>query len=147
VRMSAVWWSVHRVASCRSAGGTVRPLAAVLLAGALVLLLRGESLLVLASPGQCSYLRQTGRPCVGCGGTRAYALAVAGHVCAAAKTNVLGAFAGAAVWLLALGSAVSLATGRSCFLWVCAATVALVGPLALTGSMVVWWHGLSQYIL
>jgi hypothetical protein len=130
-----------------SSAKTVRSLSAIVLAGALVLLVRGEWLLTLASPEQCSYLRQTGRPCLGCGGTRAYALAVAGQLRAATKKNLLGASAGLAVWLMAMGSAVSLATGRSWFLRVCAVVVAFVAPLAFAGGMVIWWRASSQYIL
>ena len=45
----------------------VRVVSAIILAGTLGLLLRGEFLLTLLNPGQCAYLRETGRPCVGCG--------------------------------------------------------------------------------
>lgn len=126
---------------------TMRVLSAITLTGALILLLRGEFLLTLMSPGPCAYLRETGRPCLGCGGTRAYGLAVAGHLCAAAQRNLLGAVAGVAVWLTAVGSAASLATGRACFLSTCVVLVALVAPLALAGGIVIWWRASSQYIL
>ena len=126
---------------------TVRGLSALVLMGALILLLRGELLLGLASPGQCSYLRQTGRPCLGCGGTRAYGLAAAGQLSAAARMNLLGAFSGAAVWLVALGSAASLASGRACFLKLCVLLVVVVAPLVLVGGVVIWWRASSQYVL
>ena len=125
----------------------VRVVSAIILAGTLALLLRGEFLLTLLNPGQCAYLRETGRPCVGCGGTRAYGLAARGHWRAAARMNLLGAFAGLAVWLVTAGSAASLTTGRACFLKICAVFVAVLAPLALAGGMMIWWREWSQYIL
>lgn len=125
----------------------MRGLSAIVLMGALALLLRGEFLLRLASPGQCSYLRQTGRPCLGCGGTRAYGLAATGQLGAAARVNLLGAFSGAAVWLVALGSAASLLSGHACFLKLCVLLVVVVAPLVMVGGAVIWWRGSSQYIL
>ena len=124
-----------------------RGLSAVVLIGTLTLLLSGEWLLRVVSPAECAYRRETGRPCIGCGGTRAYGLAVAGQLRAATKMNLLGAFAGMAVWLMTVGSAMSLVTGRQCFMKACAVAVALVAPLALAGGMVIWWRGLSQHIL
>jgi hypothetical protein len=145
-------WSGGGLCSERSAGRggrakTVRAVSAVALVGAVALLLGGEWLLSAMSPAQCSYLRQTGRPCLGCGGTRAYGLLVKGQIGAAARTNLLGAFTGAAVWLLALGAAGSLATGSARILKACVVLVVLVTPLVMVGGVVIWWRASSQCVL
>ena len=48
------------------------------------------------APYVCSFRRQTGQPCLGCGGTEAFGHASRGRWSAAAAANPLGAFTGLA---------------------------------------------------
>jgi hypothetical protein len=72
------------------------------------------------APYACSFRRQTGQPCVGCGGTEAFGAASRGRWKAAAAANPLGAFG-----LRGTGALV----------------IALV-PVAFLVNAVVWWMSL-----
>ena len=57
----------------------------------------------------CSFRRQTGHPCLGCGGTEAFGAGLARPVGRAPRAaNPLGAFAGLAAWSLAAASLLTL---------------------------------------
>jgi hypothetical protein len=93
-------------------------------------------------PRVCSFRAQTGFPCMGCFGTRAFEEATRGHVGHAVHLNPLGAFVGLAAWLLGLASAVTLLTAwRLPFLWAWGLAVGL-SPLVLLWRAVTWWSAL-----
>jgi hypothetical protein len=93
-------------------------------------------------PRVCSFQAQTGYPCMGCGGTRAFVLAARGDLARAARRNPLGAWAAVSAWLLALASCLTLLAGfRRPLVWtMCAVLVSL--PLALFWRAVSWWMSL-----
>jgi hypothetical protein len=95
-----------------------------------------------SSPFVCSYRAKTGHPCVGCGGTTAFGLASRGRFVAAARANLLGAFAGAAAWLLFGAAALAAASGRAAVLRWTAALVGLSAPIVFVVSLVAWWSSL-----
>lgn len=87
----------------------------------------------------CSYKLATGRPCLGCGGTRAFASVARGDLGRAANLNPLGAWAGFALWLLAFGAAATVLTGRRAALLACLGLVVALGPAAFVWDLVRWW--------
>jgi Protein of unknown function (DUF2752) len=130
----------------------VRRIAALVLAGCLLLLLGGSrgldtlrsisARLSGESSVECSFRARYGFDCLGCGGTRAFDRAAHGQLGAAFRFNRLGAMVGVATWLTALGAAVSLLSGRARYLAVAAvaALILLSGAMAVHG--VLWWRAL-----
>jgi hypothetical protein len=100
-----------------------------------------------AAPVVCSFRARTGLPCVGCGGTRGFVLGVRGAFPSALKANPLGAFAAAAAWVLALGAAGTLVTGRVRALKVPLFTAAALLPVVFVATVVWWWWGLPPGVL
>ena len=79
---------------------------------------------------------------MGCFGTRAFADATRGRIGRAFRRNVLGAFVGLSAWLLALASALTLATGwRRPVLWSWVLVTAL-SPVAVLVRAITWWSAL-----
>jgi hypothetical protein len=115
-----------------------RVLAGLVSLAGLALLLGGERLMVLGSPHGCAYLRATGEPCVGCGGTRAYTQAVRGELVGAMRRHTMGAAAGVAVWLLTLSAALSLLRGRWTGFRATLIVVGLATPVAVVVDLVRW---------
>jgi hypothetical protein len=93
-------------------------------------------------PYVCSFRRQTGQPCLGCGGTEAFGAASRGHWTTAAAANPLGAFAGLAAWGLAAASLLTLAGAGRVFLRGAGALVIALVPVAFVVNAVVWWMSL-----
>jgi hypothetical protein len=97
--------------------------------------------------GICPFRAQTGYPCLGCYGTRAFVDAVEGRLARGFRRNALGAFLGVSAWVLALAAALSLATGwRRPLLW----ALVLVGgllPVAFAYRAVTWFAGLPPAAL
>ena len=97
---------------------------------------------VAAAPFTCSFRRQTGHPCLGCGGTEAFGHAARGRWRAAAAANPLGAFAGLAAWLLAAASSLTvLGAGDGWVRRVGLLVLALL-PAVFVVNAVVWWTSL-----
>lgn len=94
------------------------------------------------APYVCSFRRQTGQPCVGCGGTEAFGAASRGRWTAAAAANPLGAFAGLAAWGLAAASLLTLAGAGAAWLRGTGALVIALVPVAFLVNAVVWWMSL-----
>jgi hypothetical protein len=95
-----------------------------------------------AAPYVCSFRRQTGQPCLGCGGTEAFGDASRGRWSAAAAANPLGAFAGLAAWALAAASLLTLTgAGAGWLRWTGTLVFASL-PLAFLVNAVVWWMSL-----
>jgi hypothetical protein len=94
------------------------------------------------APVACSFRARTGLPCVGCGGTHAFVLGVRGRFPSALRANPLGAFVAAAAWVLALGAATTLVTGRVGALKVPLLTTVVLLPVVFVGTVVWWWWGL-----
>jgi hypothetical protein len=90
----------------------------------------------------CSFRRQTGMPCPGCGGTEAFSHAARGRWQAAAAANPLGAFAGLAAWALAAASLLTAVGGGAGWLRRVGALVVLLLPFVLVVNTVVWWMSL-----
>jgi hypothetical protein len=95
-----------------------------------------------SAPDVCSFRARTGLPCVGCGGTHAFALGVRGAFPDAVRANPLGAFVAAAAWILWLGAGVTLVSGRVAALKVPLLTTALLLPVVFVGTFVWWWWAL-----
>lgn len=122
---------------------TVRSIALVCLASAVLVVVAGVPVLELGSGGRpCEFRVQTGQPCVGCGGTHALHAAVRGDFRSAARANILGAFAGAALWLVVVASSLSLMTGWPHFLRWCVVVLGLTAPIAFAVGVARWWMGL-----
>jgi hypothetical protein len=94
------------------------------------------------APYVCSFRRQTGQPCVGCGGTEAFGAASRGRWTAAAAANPLGAFAGLAAWGLAAASLLTLTGAGAAWLRGTGALVIALVPVAFLVNAVVWWMSL-----
>lgn len=90
----------------------------------------------------CSFRARTGLPCLGCGGTRALARMSRGDWRGALAANPLGAYAGAALWLLVAAGAAAAASGRAVFVQAVLALLAALAPMALVWSVVSWWLAL-----
>ncbi|HUG54223.1 MAG TPA: DUF2752 domain-containing protein [Vicinamibacteria bacterium] len=90
----------------------------------------------------CSFRKQTGLPCLGCGGTRAFSEAARGRWTAALAANVLGAFAGGAAWLMALAAMATLAGAGASWLRLAGVLVLASLPAALALGAVMWWTSL-----
>jgi hypothetical protein len=122
----------------------IRALSMVCLAAAVLLIAAGGDLLALGQDGAvCSFRAQTGRPCPGCGGTRAFSCAVRGEVATAFRFNLMGALAGLAAWLVALGALASGVSGRAVFLQSCLMVVVVAAPLALGLGIARWFFSLG----
>jgi hypothetical protein len=93
-------------------------------------------------PDICAFRARTGLPCVGCGGTHAFVLGGRGRFPSALRANPLGAFVAAAAWVLALGAATTLVTGRAGALKVPLLTTVVLLPVVFVGTFVWWWWGL-----
>jgi hypothetical protein len=108
---------------------------------ALALLLAAAPLFEWASAGRpCETLRQTGRPCLGCGGTRALRLLLHGELAAAAGTNGLGAFSGVALGFVVMGSVLAFAEGRLRILRLMAWALGALAPFVIGGWLFAWWR-------
>ena len=94
------------------------------------------------APYVCSFRRQTGQPCVGCGGTEAFGDASRGRWSAAAAANPLGAFAGLAAWVLAAASLLTLTGAGVGWLRRTGAVLLILLPVAFMVNAVVWWMSL-----
>jgi len=90
----------------------------------------------------CSFRARTGLPCLGCGGTRALARMSRGDWRGALAANPLGAYAGAALWLLVAGGAAAAASGRWMFIGAALALLAALAPMAFVWNAVAWWLAL-----
>ncbi len=99
----------------------------------------GEALLDAAHPGTCASRESGDRPCLGCGGTRAFGRVAAGDVAGAVALSPLGAWAGLALWLLAAGAAAATAVGRLGPLAATLFGLLLSFPLAFVWNAVIWW--------
>jgi uncharacterized protein DUF2752 len=86
----------------------------------------------------CSFRRQTGHPCLGCGGTEAFGYTSRGRWGEAAAANPLGAFAGLAAWGLAAGSLLTLTGAGVGWLRRMGAIVLVLLPAAFVVNAVVW---------
>jgi hypothetical protein len=93
---------------------------------------------VKTAPFVCSFRRQTGQPCVGCGGTEAFGEAARGRWAQAAAANPLGAFAGLAAWALAASSLMTLGGAGAGWLRRVGAGVLVLLPAALVAAVAVW---------
>lgn len=115
-------------------------------APALVALGRLQNLVLhgRASDPVCSFRQRTGRPCLGCGGTRALHLAARGDLRGALRANPLGAWAALVAWLTALGAALTVFTGNGRWLRRAAWLAALTAAPALAGTFVWWWRALPS---
>ena len=82
----------------------------------------------------CSFRRQTGHPCLGCGGTEAFGHASRGRWGEAAAANPLGAFAGLAAWGLAAASLLTLAGAGAGWLRRMGAAVLVLLPAVVRGE-------------
>lgn len=90
----------------------------------------------------CSFRRQTGLPCLGCGGTAAFSLGARGRFGAAARESLLGGFVALAAWALAAAATVTLCTGATGWLFrVGVALLALLPPVFVVHAAV-WWASL-----
>jgi hypothetical protein len=132
----------------------VRAAALALVLGCLALLAGGPRLLLEmgrlqnrwegrpADPVVCSYRAQTGKPCLGCGGTHALELTSRGRILSAMGANPLGAWAGLVLWgglFLSLGT---VSSGRW-FPWhPTIATLLASGALAFLVTFFRWSHQL-----
>lgn len=96
----------------------------------------------LSTPHACSFRRQTGQPCLGCGGTEAFEHAARGRWAAAAAANPLGAFAGLAAWGLAIGASLTAIGAGVGWLRRTAAAVLVLLPVVFVVNAVVWWMSL-----
>lgn len=94
------------------------------------------------APYVCSFRRQTGQPCLGCGGTEAFGDASRGRWSAAAAANPLGAFAGLAAWALAAASVLTLTGAGVGWLRRTGTVLLILLPVAFMVNAVVWWMSL-----
>jgi hypothetical protein len=114
-------------------------------AGAAALdLLRGAAPDGTRAPALCSFRARTGLPCLGCGGTRALESMRRGDWRGALAANPLGAFVGAALWLLAAGGAAAAATGRAVFVKALLAVLGALAPGAFVWNFVAWWFAVRN---
>ena len=131
------------MASADAGRGRVRLLASLTLVVSLAALALGEQTLLRLGDPVCSFRAQTGRPCMGCGGTHAFGRVARGDVAGALSANPLGAFVGMALWGLALAGAGSALTGRSAYLSRALGLVLALAPGALLGNAAWWWKSLG----
>ena len=140
--------------SDRRPSAALRALAAFLFIACAGLLALGETSVAAARAAQglagapvaemCSFRAQTGSPCLGCGGTEAFGLASRGRFLRAAIANPLGAWSGAATWLLAAASALTLAGARpDIFRWTLFSLAATL-PAAFVVNAIAWWTSLPR---
>ncbi len=116
-----------------------RWIAAVIGGFALGLLLAAAPLCEWANRGdRCPTLRRTGRPCLGCGGTRALRLLLRGEPGAAVGANGLGAFSGVALALVVMGSVCAFVEGRLRILRLTAWTLTALAPFVVVGWFLAW---------
>jgi hypothetical protein len=94
------------------------------------------------APFACSFRKQTGHPCLGCGGTDAFGAASRGHWTAAAAANPLGAFTGLAAWVLAASSLLTLTGAGAGWLRRTGALTLGLLPVAFVLNAIVWWLSL-----
>jgi hypothetical protein len=94
------------------------------------------------APYVCSFRRQTGHPCLGCGGTEAFGAASRGRWTASAAANPLGAFAGLAAWGLAAASLLTFTGAGAAWLRGTGALVIALVPVAFVVNAVMWWLSL-----
>jgi len=99
----------------------------------------GALLVGQRGPLVCAYKARTGRPCLGCGGTRALALMGRGEVRAAITAHPLGAWTGAMAWLAVVSGLVSVVSGRGAFLRVAVWLMALSFLPVLAATVAWWW--------
>lgn len=90
----------------------------------------------------CPFEQRTGIPCMGCGGTRAFARMARGDLAAAFRANRLGACFGLLGWLVAAGALVSLVSGRRKALVAALVASAALVPVAFVWNAVAWWRSL-----
>lgn len=129
-----------------------RGLAAMIFVVCLALLVLGEGSVAAARHAQglsgtpaaqvCSFRARTGAPCLGCGGTEAFGHAARGRFVRAIVANPLGAWSGAAVWGLLLGSGLTLAGGGTRVLRSVLLFVAATLPAAFVVNAFAWWASL-----
>jgi hypothetical protein len=93
---------------------------------------------VSRGPFVCSFRRETGHPCLGCGGTEAFGHASRARWGEAAIANPLGAFAGLAAWGLAAGSLLTLGGAGVGWLRRMGTIVLVLLPAAFLANAVVW---------
>jgi hypothetical protein len=134
------------------AASSLRPLAALALVLSLGTLAGGEAALEglwrldrywdPSAPAVCPFKAATGLPCVGCGGTHAFARAARGDLVAALGLNPLGAWAGLAAWIVGLGAAAALVSGRGRWLAVPLGTVVTASPVIVLVCAIRWWMSL-----
>lgn len=86
----------------------------------------------------CSFRRQTGHPCIGCGGTEAFGHASRARWAQAAAANPLGAFAGLAAWGLTAASLLTLFGAGAGWLRRTGVMVLVLLPAAFVVNAVVW---------
>jgi uncharacterized protein DUF2752 len=89
-------------------------------------------------PFVCSFRRQTGHPCLGCGGTEAFGHASRARFGEAAAANPLGAFAGLAAWGLCGASLLTLTGAGVGWLRRVGAIVLVLLPAAFVVNAAVW---------
>jgi hypothetical protein len=115
-----------------------RTLAAVVAFSGGLLLTAGPWLANLGHPDGCAYRIETGRPCVGCDGTKAFRRAVVGDLRGAARLNLLGGFAGVVSWLMCLGGLAGALSGRLKALAVVGLVVVLATPVVVVARWMQW---------
>jgi Protein of unknown function (DUF2752) len=86
----------------------------------------------------CSFRARTGFPCVGCGGTRAFAAMARGQLGMAFARNPLGAAAALGLWLLLLCSLLSLMTGQAAWLTWAALSLGILSPPLVVLETIRW---------
>lgn len=123
--------------------GRVRLLASLALVVSLAALVLGEQTLLRLGDPVCSFRAQTGKPCMGCGGTHAFGRVARGDVAGALRANPLGAFVALALWGLALAGAGSALTGRSAYLVWALGLVLALSPGAFLANASWWWTSLD----
>jgi hypothetical protein len=92
----------------------------------------------------CSFRVETGAPCLGCGGTAAFGHAARGRFARAAVANPLGAWAGAAAWVLLAASGLTLAGAGTGFLRAALLGIAATLPAAFVVNAIAWWTSLPR---
>jgi len=123
----------------------VRLIGSVLLALSLGLLAGGEPLLDAAARlsgtegAVCPYRLATGRPCMGCGGTHAFARAARGEFGEALRLNWLGAGAGVLLWAVAGLALLAFSSGAGGFLRAAAIVSGVGGATVFIANAVRWW--------
>ncbi len=129
-----------------------RGLAGMIFAVCLGLLFLGEGSAAAARSAQglsgspsaqlCSFRARTGAPCLGCGGTEAFGHASRGRFVRAVVANPLGAWSGAAAWVLLFASGLTLAGGGTRALRLAFLSVAATLPAAFVVNAFAWWASL-----